>query len=170
MQTLFSFLRRPALYLTLAAACLASCAVERAPLGSTRAQVIDSYGQPTRVVPLADGTRLQYSRQPMGQSAVMVDLDKTDRVTSVHQALANETFAKVEIGKWTRETAEREFGPPAFVQHFASWQKGKGDVLTYRWKDASQDMFFYVYLDLANVVQQVGQGMEFKEVREPRDQ
>jgi hypothetical protein len=43
-------------------------------------------------------------------------------------------------------------------------------VLVYRWKDASQDMFFYVYLDLANVVQQTGQGMEFKEVREPRDQ
>jgi hypothetical protein len=165
MPTLFSFLHRPALYLALAVACLASCAVERAQLGSTRAQVIDSYGQPTRVVPLADGTRLQYSRQPMGQSTVMVDLDKTDRVTSVHQALTNETFAKVEIGQWTRETAEREFGPPAFVQHFSSWQKGKGDVLTYRWKDASQDMFFYVYLDLANVVQQVGQGMEFKEVR-----
>jgi hypothetical protein len=171
MQTLFSFLHRPALYLSLAAACLASgCAVERTQVGSTSAQVIDSYGQPTRAVALADGTRLQYSRQPMGQSAIMVDLDKADRVVSVRQALTAENFAKAEIGKWTRETAEREFGPPAFIQHFASWQGGKGDVLVYRWKDASQDMFFYVYLDLANVVQQIGQGMEFKEVREPRDQ
>jgi hypothetical protein len=171
MPTLFSFLHRPAFYFSFVAACLASgCAVERTPMGSSRAQVIESYGKPTRTVSLADGTRLQYSRQPMGQSAIMVDLDKTDRVVSVRQVLTSENFAKVEIGKWTRDTALQEFGPQAFIQHFASWQGGKGDVLTYRWKDASQDMFFYVYLDLANVVQQVGQGMEFKEVREPRDQ
>jgi hypothetical protein len=94
MQTLFSFLHRPALCLSLAVACLASgCAVERTQVGSTRAQVIDSYGQPTRTVPLADGTRLQYSRQPMGQSAIMVDLDKADRVVSVRQVLTSENLA-----------------------------------------------------------------------------
>jgi hypothetical protein len=40
----------------------------------------------------------------------------------------------------------------------ASWS---GDIMTYRWLDGDQDMFFYVYLDAGNVVQRVGQGMEF---------
>jgi hypothetical protein len=68
---------------------------------------------------------------------------------------------------WTRDTAEREFGRPAFISHVASWT---GDILVYRWLDLSRtDMFFYVYLDPNNVVQQVGQGMEFKDAPEPRD-
>jgi hypothetical protein len=32
--------------------------------------------------------------------------------------------------------------------------------MTYRWRDTVTDMFFFVYLDAANVVQRTGQGME----------
>jgi hypothetical protein len=150
-----------------AALTLLGCAVEKVPLGTAQSEVIAKYGAPTRVVPIATGTRLQYSRQPAGQTAVMVDLDTSGRVAAVRQVLNETDFARIVVGQWTREIAEREFGRPSFVNHVASW---KGDILTYRWLDAGRaDMFYYIYLDPNNVVQQVGQGMEFKEVREPRD-
>ena len=136
---------------------LAGCAVK--PIeGASREEVIARYGQPTRVVPLATGTRLQYSLQPAGQYATMVDLDASQRVVSARQVLNPAEFARVEPGKWTREDVEREFGRPAWVDRVASWP---GDVMTYRWRDVSQPMFFYVYLDTANRVQRTGQGMEF---------
>ncbi len=156
------------LLVTFVAACSVwGCAVEMVAPGTPRGEVLAKYGAPTRVVPIASGTRLQYSRQPVGQTAVMVDLDAADRVVSVRQVLNENDFTRVTPGKWTRDTMEREFGRPAFISRVASWT---GDILVYRWLDLSRtDMFFYVYLDPSNVVQKVGQGMEFKDAREPRD-
>jgi hypothetical protein len=148
---------------TAAALLLMGCAVERVQVGTPRDEVISQYGKPTAVVPTTQGTRLQYSRQPAGQSAIMVDLDATGRVAQVRQVLTEAEFARVQVGQWTRETIEREYGRPAFIRHTAFW---KGDILTYRWRDASQDMLFYAYLDPNNLVQQVGQGMEFRATRE----
>jgi hypothetical protein len=45
-----------------AALTLSGCAVEMVALGTPREQVLAKYGAPTRVVPMASGTRLQYSR------------------------------------------------------------------------------------------------------------
>lgn len=145
---------------------LGACAVvEWVPLGTDRNAVIERYGAPSRVVPLPSGTRLQYTRQPMGQTAVMVDLDAAGKVVAVRQVLNPNDFARIEVGQWTRETTEREFGRPAWVNHVASWT---GDILTYRWRDGSTDMLYYVYLDPQGVVQRVGQGMEFIDVPERR--
>lgn len=138
---------------------LAGCAVETVPLGTSRDEVIKQYGTPTRTVTLATGTRLQYSRQPAGQSAIMVDLDPAGRVTSVRQVLNPDDFSRVVLGKWTREDVEREFGKPAAINHVYSW---KGDIMTYRWRDVNYDMFFWVYLDPNHVAQQVGQGEELR--------
>lgn len=125
--------------------------------GMTQAQVVALRGQPTRVVPLAAGTRLQYSLQPMGRQATMVDLDANGRVVQVRQVLNANDFARIEVGRWTRADVEREFGPPAFVDSVASWPH---DIMTYRWFEIS-DMFYWVYLDANNRVQRVGQGIEY---------
>ena len=127
--------------------------------GMSRQDVMALYGKPSRVLALGAGERLQYSGQPAGQSAVMVDLDAAGRVVSVRQVLTAAEFARIEPGKWTREDVEREFGRPASVDHVASWP---GDIMTYRWRDSTQDMYFFVYLDAANRVQRTGQGMEFR--------
>jgi hypothetical protein len=108
-------------------------------------------------VPLPVGERLQYSLQPMGQYATMVDLDSAGRVVSARQVLTPSEFARIVDGQWTRADVEREFGPPARVDRVYSWA---GDVLTYRWNDGS-DMFFFVYLDARQVVQRTQQAMEF---------
>lgn len=125
--------------------------------GTSREDVLARYGTPTRVLPLNAGTRLQYSTQPAGQTAVMVDLDAAGRVVAVRQVLNPREFAKIGLGQWTREDVEREFGPPAVVDRVASWP---GDIMNYRWLDNFQNMLFWVYLDGHNVVQRTGQGME----------
>ena len=125
--------------------------------GTAREAVIASLGQPTRVVQLPGGERLQYSLQPFGQSAWMVDLDGSGRVVRSRQVLTATEFNRIESGKWNRADVEREFGPPAMVDGVASWN---GPILTYRWNDGS-DMFYYVYLDTANVVRRAHPGMEF---------
>jgi hypothetical protein len=148
-----------------ATAFLAGCAVERARIGASAGEVIATYGAPSRVVALPTGSRLQYSRQPSGQAAVMLDLDGAGKVVSVRQVLNAKDFERIVVGQWTRETTERELGRPAFVRHVANWT---GDILVYRWQDAGTDLLLYVHLDPGNRVQQVSQGMEYREGREPR--
>lgn len=152
------------LLLACIAALLAGCAGN--PLGgyaiapgTTRDAVVARMGPPQRVVRLAAGERLQYSHQPFGQYAWMVDLDAGGKVVQARQVLTEADFHRIEPGKWTREDVEREFGRPAWVDGVASW---KGPIMTYRWRDvANSDMFYWVYLDERNVVQRAHPGMEF---------
>lgn len=147
-------LRGLALALALA---LGGCASNAVRQGMSREDVVARMGQPGRVVPLATGTRLQYSRQPAGQQAYMVDLDTSGHVVRVRQVLNAAEFARMAVGQWTRDDVEREFGHPASVDHVANWP---GDILTYRWFDV-QDMFYWVYLDHNNVVRHTEPGVEY---------
>lgn len=147
----------------LVAVLVGGCAVQQVLPGTPRADVLAKYGNPSREVPLANGSRLQYSYQPAGQQAVMVDLDAAGRVVSSRQVLQSAEFARIGINQWSRADVEREFGQSATIDRVASWP---GDIMTYHWKDASQDMYFYVYLDSANIVQRTGQGMDFR--KDPR--
>jgi hypothetical protein len=115
-------------------------------------------GKPTATValPQGQGTRLQYSGQPGGQYAFMVDIDAAGKVSRARQVLTAEEFARINPGQWTREDVVREFGPPAFIERVASWQ---GDILTYRWY-GFQDMFYWVYLDSSQRVQKSHAGVE----------
>jgi hypothetical protein len=138
---------------------LAACAFTPVKPGMSQQEVLAHYGKPSGELPYGTGTRLQYSRQPLGQSAVMVDLDAAGKVLRVREVLNPSEFSKIEVGKWTRTDVEREFGPPARIDGVASWS---GPIMNYRWLDVDQDMFFWVYLDSANVVQRVGQGPELR--------
>jgi hypothetical protein len=122
-----------------------------------RDAVVARMGQPSREVALASGTRLQYSGQPAGQYATMVDLDASGHVLRLSQVLQATEFARIVVDQWTRDDVEREFGRPASVDHVANWPT---DILTYRWH-AVQDMLFWVYLDQHNVVRRTEQGVEY---------
>lgn len=148
---------KTAFSLTLGVLLLAACALSPVQPGMSREEVVAHYGKPSRVVPLPAGTRLQYSLEPAGQSALMVDLDPADKVVAVRQMMTLAQLSKIEPLKWTREDVEREFGPPASVDRVGDWP---GDIMTYRWLDVTQDMYFWVYLDAGNVVQRTGQGWE----------
>lgn len=153
-----------ALLLSIAAACLcAGCTnnpyhAANVQPGATREEVLARAGRPTGIVALpSGGQRLQYSLQPMGQRAWMVDLDAAGRVVSSRQVLTLREFSRIEPGKWTRQDVEREFGPPARLDALRGYG---GPVMTYRWNDGG-DMFWWVYLDERNVVVRAHQGMEF---------
>jgi hypothetical protein len=145
-------------FISVALMTLASgCAVQSVQPGASREEVVSRYGTPSRVVALASGTRLQYSQQPAGQSAVMVDLDATGRVTQVREVLNPAGFSAVVVGQSTREDTLRALGRPAMVDRVASWP---GDILTYRWRDHDLDMLYWFYLDASQVVQRTGQAAE----------
>jgi hypothetical protein len=152
-----------------AALVLAGCAhpwnlADVAP-GTPRDVVVARAGQPVRVVPLAGGgQRMQYTLQPLGRYAFMVDLDAAGRVVAARQVLTETNFQRIQPGAWTRDDVEREFGPPALVDHVASFQ---GDVLTYRWAERNEPMFYWVYVDARGVVQRAHPGMEF--INSPQD-
>jgi hypothetical protein len=122
------------------------------PSGTSRDEVVSRLGQPSNVYRLPDGgERLQYSLQPLGRKAWMVDLDSGGRVVSARQVLSEESFERIVIGQWTREDVLREFGPPALVDRVVSWN---GPVMTYRWRDPDNNRMSYsVYLDANNIVQ-----------------
>lgn len=144
--------------IAVAALLMAGCAFTGVQTGMSQQEVIARNGTPSRVLPLGAGTRFQYSGQPSGQWAFMVDLDAAGKVVAARQVLDRNEFSKIKPGQWSSEDVEREFGRPASVDHVASWP---GDIMTYRWLDGSQAMYFWVYLDGANVVQRTGQGMEY---------
>jgi len=147
------------LLLAFAALCLGGCAVfpiSSVKPGMSREEVVATMGPPGAVVDLRPGTRLQYSGQPGGQFAFMVDLDAAGRVGSVRQVLTEKDFGRITPGKWTQADVLREFGRPALIERVASW---KGDILTYRWYGL-QDMFYWVYLDGGRVVQKAHAGVE----------
>jgi hypothetical protein len=149
-----------------AAALLAGCAAgfgpqEVAP-GTPREQVIARMGPPGRVVPLANGgQRLQYSLEPGGQYAWMIDIDAAGKVVGSRQVLAESGFDRIVPGQWTRADVEREFGPPARIESVASWN---GPIMTYRWRDAGgANMLYSVYLDPQGVVRRAHPSMEVRD-------
>lgn len=133
--------------------------------GTPRDAVLARMGTPARVVRLHGGERLQYSLQPFGQYAWMVDLDAGGKVVRARQVLTANEFNRIQSGTWTGADVEREFGRPAKVDRVTSWS---GPIMTYRWKDRdNSDMFYFVYLDEQGVVGRAHPGMEF--INTPRD-
>ncbi|MDR3455016.1 MAG: hypothetical protein P4L96_19810 [Rhodoferax sp.] len=137
---------------------LAGCAIWAPSVqpGMSRAEVLSRLGTPTAVVALPTGERLQYSSQPAGQTATMVDLDASGHVLQARQVLTATDLARIQPG-WSRADVLREFGPPALIDHVATWD---GDVWTYRWQ-GDGGMFYWVYFDRAGRVGRTQQGMEF---------
>ncbi|RCW74439.1 hypothetical protein [Pseudorhodoferax soli] len=151
----------------LLAALLTACGtVENLTPGMPRAEVLSRWGQPTRVVPVPGGERLQYSFQPTGQEAVMVDIDAAGRVVQARQVLNENDFARIALdGSWTQADIGREFGPPAYVGAVGRWD---GPVWTYRWRGGMVDQMFYVYFDPAGRVRRTEMGMDPRQFRNMR--
>jgi hypothetical protein len=133
--------------------------------GTPRDAVLARNGAPTRVVALpGGGERLQYSLQPDGREAWMIDVDAAGKVARAYQALTFDNFNRIQPG-WTVADIEREFGPPGRIDSVASWH---GPIWTYWWRDnASADMFYFVYFDERGIVQRAHQGMELRNFRFP---
>jgi hypothetical protein len=146
----------------LVAACAGGIGPPDLAPGTPREQVLARMGQPARVIALpGGGQRLQYSLQPAGQYAWMVDLDAAGKLVSARQVLAEAQFNRIVPGQWTGADVEREFGAPARIEHVASWN---GPIMTYRWRDAGgANMLYSIYLDPQGVVRRAHPGMEVRD-------
>ncbi|MFN3495874.1 MAG: hypothetical protein ACK40L_15340 [Hydrogenophaga sp.] len=148
-------MRLQAMAVALLAGLLAGCSnfPERVVPGETRAEVERRLGAPTAVHALAEGTRLQYSRQPAGQQVFNLDLDAQGRVVRVQQSLEAANLARIETDRWTREDVLREFGRPALVDRVARFE---GDVWTYRYLEAfSLARLMHIHIDPQGTVRRV---------------
>jgi hypothetical protein len=125
---------------------------ERVPLGVTRTEIESLLGQPTGVHALADGTRLQYSRQPAGQQVYNLDLGGDGRLRQLEQVMDGGWLQRIEVDRWTRETALMNLGRPALIERVASWN---GDIWTYRFLEATGSRQVHLQLDGAGVVRRV---------------
>jgi len=147
-------LRAAARLMALGLVVLAGCSLmpERVPLGATRAEIESRLGQPTGVYALADGTRLQYSRQPAGQQVYNLDLSPDGRLRQTEQVMDAGWLQRIEVDRWTRETALVNLGRPALVEHVASWD---GDIWTYRFEETNGARQVHLHLDAAGVVRRL---------------
>ena len=125
---------------------------ERVPLGATRAEIESRLGRPTAVHDLADGTRLQYSRQPAGQQVYNLDLDGSGHLRQTEQVMDAAWLQRIEVDRWTRETALLYLGRPALVEQVARWD---GDIWTYRFQEITGPRQVHLHLDGAGVVRKV---------------
>lgn len=136
------------------AVLLAGCSLmpERMPLGATRTEIEARLGQPTGVYALADGMRLQYSRQPAGQQVYNLDLGADGRLRQTEQVMDGGWLQRIEVDRWTRETALINLGRPALIERVARWD---GDIWTYRFQEATGFRQVHLHLDSAGVVRRV---------------
>lgn len=144
---------------------LGACTIGGAKPGMARDEVIARYGTPSAVVPLSSGeTRLQYSRQPAGQHAEMIDLDASGTVVRAREVLNLQEFLKIRLGEWTRDDVLREFGRPARIERAGNWD---GDILTYRWRENHLlNRLFFVFIDRQGRVGRTQQGDEYPAFRQ----
>ncbi|MEO5795715.1 MAG: hypothetical protein ABIP34_12545 [Rhodoferax sp.] len=132
---------------------LAGCATVTP--GMTRDEVLSTLGRPTAELERDGIHRLQFSRQPMGQSVVMVDLNSSGRVVQSQEVMNPSHFYTIDVsGTTTQADILWAFGPPATVDGVMAWN---GKIWSYRWKDI-ENMWFWVYFDPSGVVRRVQQG------------
>lgn len=145
-----------------ASVLLAGCAgmvSHSVPPGLAKQDVVARWGQPQAAYPLPNGgERLQYSLQPLGRRAWMVDMDASGHVAGTRQVLSEEDFHRIVVGQWTRDDVQREFGPPAVIDRVGGWS---GPVMTYRWTDPTYiDRSYSIYLDGNNIVRRAHPWLE----------
>jgi len=147
-----------------AAALLAGCANPwnsmNVPPGTSREELLAHAGRPVGEYPLpGGGQRLQFTLQPLGYYAFMVDLDPAGRVVRTRQVMAPQEFLRIQDDVWTQQNILFEFGPPARIDTVGSWN---GPIWQYRWYEPGQGpMFWYVYFDPQGVVRKSHQAIEF---------
>lgn len=101
----------------------ASLSTDALPVSvTTEAEVRTRWGEPGRVWPAAAGApagskALEYTRQPSGHTAFMVDIGADGKVAAVRQVLNRENFARVQVGM-TPEEVLRLLGQPMKITRY----------------------------------------------------
>lgn len=117
--------------------------------GASAADARKIAGNPTEERRLSDGTTAwYYVSGPCGSTTYRVHLDANDRVIDAGQVLTeNNIRSNIVANKTTRAQVVDGLGQPAVVSQFPNIQE---EVLTYRYRDNTQDMLADIHVDTAN--------------------
>ena len=146
------------------AVLLASCAsYDGSSLrqGATADEVRAAMGKPTATWRDGASEVLEYARGPEGLHTYLVYLDATGRLGEIRQVLDEKNFARIEIGKSTKEEVRRVIGGPG--QTFVAARSGI-EWWDYRYLDRSRKMRLEVGFDGAGVVRQLERLVDPSEV------
>lgn len=94
------------------AACVNVPSPRNVAPGMSASAVLAQYGQPVQIWPDLDGKggkTLEYSQQPMGQSAWMIQIDALGKVISIEDTLLAAARFRVQAG-WTPDQVSRLLG------------------------------------------------------------
>ena len=129
---------------------LAGCAGPSSFVGRSEAELRGALGAPAAEFANADGSRtLAYPQGYYSGQTFLAEVDRSGTVRSARQALAEESFQRIEPGM-TRDEVLRLIGPPVDSMAFPnrreiSWEYRFMDAWGYR-------ALFYVNLDERGVV------------------
>lgn len=124
---------------------------------STEAEVRALFGAPQAVHAEPEGGRsFEYSRQPAGQTCVMVTLGADGVVRAAQQVLAPEQFARVRPGMG-RDELRRLLGRPAKVWEFP---RKRETVWDWRWRDGGHNQVFSATFDPDGRLLHAGSGID----------
>jgi len=136
---------------------LGACATPAPTPGSSRDEVLRTWGQPTATYMLpAAGQRLEYATGPWGRTTWMIDLDGSGRVSRALQVLNEGEFLQVQTAHsqpagMSGEELQRWLGRPA--EKRGVWRNGQ----TWSWRYPTNDcLWFQASIDAAGKV--VGSG------------
>jgi hypothetical protein len=136
-----------------AALALGACAQpwQRFQAGDDASTLIAKLGPPKEVYSVAHGgKRLMWPTQPFGETTTAADVDASGRVLNVRQVLQVSEFYKAEVGKWTRDDVQVNFGKPERTAYFPLMKR---EVWSYRYQeDGVWYMLFHFYFDANGVL------------------
>lgn len=124
-------------------------------IGSPESAVRATFGEPTNVYRLADGSvRWIYSKQPLGYEAYAADFDASGKLTNFRQMLVTSEIYQAKVDSWTKRDVEEHFGKPLDpVQYYPLMQR---DVWSYRFRqDGNLSSLFNCYFDKQGILRQV---------------
>ncbi|WER47956.1 hypothetical protein CupriaWKF_24370 [Cupriavidus sp. WKF15] len=115
--------------------------------GSPESSVRATFGEPTEVYKLADGTtRWIYSHQPLGYEVYAADFDVNGKLVNFRQMLTEQTIYEARPGVWTKRDVAERFGLPREpVQYYPLMKR---EAWSYRlYASGYQPAHFSVYFD-----------------------
>jgi len=116
-------------------------------IGSPESTVRATFGEPSEVYQLADGThRWIYSHQPLGYEVYAADFDAGGKLTNFRQMLTENEIYQARPGVWTKRDVAERFGMPREpVQYYPLMKR---EAWSYRlYAVGYQSAHFSVYFD-----------------------
>ena len=109
---------------------------------STEAEVIAFMGAPAARIRRPDGDEVLYfARHPEGRVCYAVIFGRNSVMKGIEQRLSRANFAKILVGKSTRDQVRELIGPPSSVMHLQL--KGR-DVWQYPWLEFDEKRVLFV--------------------------